>query len=77
MSSLGGALVPLAALPSWLRGIAPASPGYWGVAALQAALRGDTGRTLEAAAVLAAFAAAAALLAAVRSTRTGGRSGRL
>jgi len=77
MSSLGGALVPLSALPSWVRGIAPASPGYWGVAALQAALRADTGRTLEAAAVLAAFAAGAALLAAARASRTGGRSGRL
>jgi ABC-2 type transport system permease protein len=77
MSSLGGALVPLAAMPSWVRAIAPASPGYWAVAALQAALTGDAGRTLAAAAVLAAFGVAAGLLAAMRTSRAGGRSGRL
>ncbi|HEU5419740.1 MAG TPA: ABC transporter permease [Streptosporangiaceae bacterium] len=77
LSSLGGALVPLTAMPSWVRDIAPASPGYWAVTALQAALRGDAGRTLTAAAALAGFAAGAALLAAMRTSRTGGRSGRL
>ncbi len=77
MSSLGGALVPLAAMPSWVRAIAPASPGYWAVAALHAALRGDAARTLAAAAVLAGFGVAAGLLAAWRTSRAGGRSGRL
>ena len=28
-SILGGALVPIALLPSWLRAVAPISPGYW------------------------------------------------
>ena len=41
LSSLGGALVPLTAMPSWIRHIAPASPGYWAVSALEAALRGE------------------------------------
>jgi ABC-2 type transport system permease protein len=77
MSSLGGALVPLAAMPAWVRAIAPASPGYWAVAALHAALRGDAGRTLAAAAVLAGFGVAAGLLAAAATSRAGGRSGRL
>jgi ABC-2 type transport system permease protein len=77
MSSLGGALVPLAAMPSWVRDIAPASPGYWAVAALRGALSGDAGRTLAGAAVLAGFAAAAGLAAAARMRRGWGRSGRL
>ena len=29
LSSMGGALVPLAVLPHWVRVVAPASPGYW------------------------------------------------
>jgi ABC-2 type transport system permease protein len=28
-SILGGAMVPIAVLPAWLRAIAPLSPGYW------------------------------------------------
>ena len=74
LSSLGGALVPLTAMPSWIRHIAPASPGYWAVSALEAALRGETGRTVVASAVLLAFAAAAAMVAALRASRSWGRS---
>lgn len=77
LSSLGGALVPLTAMPMWVRHIAPASPGYWAVAALQAAFRGDAGRTLEAAAVLAGVAVAAGLVTIVRASRGWGRSARL
>ncbi|MHA6763018.1 ABC transporter permease [Streptacidiphilus sp. PAMC 29251] len=64
LSSLGGAFVPLAALPRWVRGIAPASPGYWGAGALRAALAGDGGRVLECGAVLLGFALATGLVAA-------------
>jgi ABC-2 type transport system permease protein len=74
LSSLGGALVPLTAMPAWIRHIAPASPGYWAVSALEAALRGDAGRTLAASAVLLTFAAAACLVAALRAGRSWGRS---
>ena len=42
LSSLGGALVPLSAMPGWVRHVAPASPGYWAVSALKAALAGDS-----------------------------------
>ena len=77
LSSLGGALVPLSALPHWVHTVAPASPGYWGVSALHAALAGDTDRTLTASAVLLGFALAAAAAAALRLTRTTGRSARL
>jgi ABC-2 type transport system permease protein len=77
LSSLGGALVPLTAMPHWVRLIAPASPGYWAVTALQAALHGNGGRTLLACAVLAGFAVAAGLVAMSRVSRGGGRSARL
>lgn len=77
LSSLGGALVPLAALPAWIRHIAPVSPGYWAVSALQAALRGDTSRALLASAVLLAFAACTGMVAAIRVRRGWGRSASL
>jgi ABC-2 type transport system permease protein len=77
LSSLGGALVPLTAMPAWIRHIAPASPGYWAVSALEAALRGDAGRTLAASAVLLAFAAGACAVAAARAGRSWGRSASL
>jgi ABC-2 type transport system permease protein len=77
LSSLGGALVPLAALPQWVADIAPASPGYWAVAALRAALDGEARRTLLACAVLAAFAGLAGLATIAATRRGGGRSGRL
>jgi ABC-2 type transport system permease protein len=77
LSSLGGALVPLTAMPQWIRDVAPASPGYWAVAALRGALADDASRTLLACAVLAGFAGAAGLAAVARTSRGGGRSGRL
>jgi ABC-2 type transport system permease protein len=77
LSSLGGALVPLAAMPLWIRHLAPASPGYWAVSALEAAVRGDAPRALGACAVMIFFAAAACLVAVLRIGRTWGRSARL
>jgi ABC-2 type transport system permease protein len=77
LSSLGGALVPLASMPGWVRAIAPASPGYWGISALRAALAGAPGDTLRACALLLCFAAAFGALAAFRATRGGGRSARV
>jgi ABC-2 type transport system permease protein len=77
LSSLGGALVPLAAMPLWIQHVAPASPGYWAVSALEAALRGNAARTLGASAVLTGFAAAACLLAVLRARGAWGRSARL
>jgi ABC-2 type transport system permease protein len=77
LSSLGGALVPLSAMPGWVRHLAPASPGYWAVSALKGALAGHTLGTLRACAVLAGFALAFALLAAVRASRGAARSTRM
>ncbi len=77
LSSLGGAMVPLAAMPLWIRHFAPASPGYWAVSALEAAVRGDASRALGACAVMMAFAAAACLLAVIRIRGVWGRSSRL
>jgi ABC-2 type transport system permease protein len=77
LSSLGGALVPLSAMPGWVRHVAPVSPGYWVASALRAALRGDSVGTLSASAVLVAFALACGLLAAVRVGRGWSRSARM
>ncbi|MDX6351809.1 MAG: type transport system permease protein [Streptomyces sp.] len=74
LSGLGGALVPLAAMPHWVRAIAPASPGYWGISALRAALHGSTGETLRACALLGAFALVFGALAALRAGRGWSRS---
>jgi ABC-2 type transport system permease protein len=77
ISSLGGALVPLSVLPHWVRLVAPASPGYWAVCALRAALHGDTGGTMSASAVLVCFGLGAGLVAALRAGRGWGRSARM
>jgi ABC-2 type transport system permease protein len=77
LSSLGGALVPLAAMPIWIRHIAPASPGYWAVSTLEAALKGEAGRTFTASAVLLGVTAVACLVAGLRVRGSWGRSARL
>ncbi|GLY67202.1 ABC transporter permease [Amycolatopsis taiwanensis] len=77
LSALGGALVPIAAMPGWLAAVAPVSPGYWAVSGLHAALDGNVSRALAAAAVLVAFAVAAGLVAAWRIRRGWGRSTKL
>jgi ABC-2 type transport system permease protein len=77
LSSLGGALVPLSVMPGWVRHVAPASPGYWAVSALRAALHGDGAGTVRAAAVLLGFALAFGMVAAVRAGRGSVRSARM
>jgi ABC-2 type transport system permease protein len=77
LSSLGGALVPLAEMPSWIGAVAPASPGYWAVRALRGALGGDAHATLTASAVLLGFAAVTGAGAASRLAHAGGRSAKL
>jgi ABC-2 type transport system permease protein len=73
-TSLGGALVPLAALPGWARHLAPASPAYWAMSALRGAVAGETSQVLRAVLVLLAIAVVAALLAGWRINRGWGRS---
>ncbi len=41
LSSMAGSLVPLSILPGWVQGAAHASPGYYALKMLQAAIRGD------------------------------------
>ncbi|GAA4557830.1 ABC transporter permease [Planotetraspora kaengkrachanensis] len=74
LSSLGGALVPLAVLPSWVAAAAPISPGYWAVRGLQGALAGDARSVAVACGVLVCVALVCDSLASVRLR---GRSGRL
>jgi ABC-2 type transport system permease protein len=74
LSAVGGAMVPLSTLPGWTRAIAPASPGYWAMAALRAALLGQTGATFRAAGLLAAVAVAMGTIAVWRISRGWPRS---
>jgi ABC-2 type transport system permease protein len=71
---LGGAMVPLALMPSWLAAIAPLSPGYWALNSLRAAVAGDPATTLRGVGVLAAIAAGLGALAAWRMMRGWTRS---
>jgi len=41
LAGLGGALIPLALLPSWANAIAPLSPGYWAMRGYRSALAGS------------------------------------
>jgi ABC-2 type transport system permease protein len=70
---LGGALVPLRLLPSWLRHVAPVSPGYWGLAAYRAALTGTAGQLDRPLGMLAVFAAIGITVAAVIGVAQSGR----
>jgi ABC-2 type transport system permease protein len=74
LSSLGGALVPLTALPHWVCDAAPISPGYWAARGLHAALTGNATAVTETCLVLFALALAFNTLA---SYGLQGRSGRL
>jgi len=71
---LGGALVPLASLPSWAQALAPASPGYWAMRALGSALAGQAPATLAATGTLVAVGLAAAVVAGAKLARGWGRA---
>ena len=71
---LGGALVPVALLPGWLRAIAPASPGYWALAAYHGALTGSASQLGRPLAMLGVFALVGVGVAALIGA---GQSGRL
>lgn len=77
LSCLGGALVPLASMPAWVRRVAPASPGYWAVRGLHAALAGDGPLTARCCAALTGFAVLCAAAAWWRAGRGRGRDARL
>jgi ABC-2 type transport system permease protein len=69
LSTLGGALLPVTMMPSIARHVAPASPGYWAIGMLKAAVGGDAAGTLGPAAVLGAIAMVAGALACLRLRR--------
>jgi ABC-2 type transport system permease protein len=69
LSALGGALLPVSMMPAILQHVAPASPGYWAISLLKAAVRGDTTGTLVPAAVLGGIAVVAGTLACLRLRR--------
>jgi len=72
LSSVGGALVPVALMPDWMQVISPLSPAHWGVQALQGAVLGHTGAVLRAAAVLAVLAVCIGAIACRRISRRWG-----
>lgn len=69
LSILGGALLPLGLMPSVARHVAPASPGYWAIGMLKAAVRGDVAGMLIPAAILGAIAVVTGTIACVRLRR--------
>jgi len=73
LSSMGGALVPLAVLPHWVRSVAPASPGYWAARSLRSAFAGDTHGVLLGCLVLAGVAVTCGAIASMRLRGTAGR----
>jgi ABC-2 type transport system permease protein len=74
ISSLGGALVPLSVWPGWAQAAAHASPGYWALRMLQAAIRGDGQDMLLPAVILLALGLVAGVFAVRRLTRGWGRT---
>jgi ABC-2 type transport system permease protein len=69
LATLGGALLPVGMMPAIAQHVAPASPGYWAVGMLKAAVRGDAAGTLGPAVLLSAIAVAAGTLACLRLRR--------
>ncbi|MGH3257276.1 MAG: ABC transporter permease [Streptosporangiaceae bacterium] len=69
LATLGGALLPVSMMPSIAQHLAPASPGYWAIGMLKAAVRGDAAGTLGPAALLGAIAVAAGTTACLRLRR--------
>jgi ABC-2 type transport system permease protein len=74
LSSMGGALVPLAFLPHWVRSVAPASPGYWVARSMRSAFAGDIRGVLLGCLVLAGVAV---ICGSIASMRLRGARGRL
>jgi ABC-2 type transport system permease protein len=66
--ALGGALVPVATLPAWVRDVAPVTPQYWAMRGYNALVldRASFGAALLPATMLLGFAAAFVVLACVR-----------
>jgi ABC-2 type transport system permease protein len=74
LTVLGGALLPIWMMPGWARVLAPASPGYWAMQALRAALAQQIGPMFQALLVLFTLACVAGFVACRRITRGWGRS---
>jgi ABC-2 type transport system permease protein len=69
LATLGGALLPVSMMPSIAQHLAQASPGYWAISMLKAAIRGDTAATLGPATILGAIAIAAGTTTCLRLRR--------
>ncbi|MBC6447351.1 ABC transporter permease [Actinokineospora xionganensis] len=74
LSSMGGALVPLSIMPGWAQAAAHASPGYWALSLMQAAVRGDGAAMVLPTVILLALGVLAGTFAVRRLTRGWGRT---
>ena len=63
-STLGGALVPIALLPGWLRVLAPLSPGYWAMRCYRGVLDDPAAVSMASVAGLASFVVLGLILSA-------------
>ncbi|HUH07680.1 MAG TPA: ABC transporter permease [Egibacteraceae bacterium] len=68
LACLGGALVPLSALPAWAQSVAPATPTYWAMRGFRAVIL-DGGGIVEALAPVMALLGFAGLFAALAALR--------
>ena len=68
LAGIGGALVPVSALPGWAQAIAPATPAYWAMSGFRSLILegAGVGAVLTAVVVLLAFAGGCAALAIFR-----------
>lgn len=74
LSSMAGALVPLSILPHWARDAGHASPGYYALRMVQAAIRGDSAGVARPAGILLAIGVVAGTFAVRRLARGWGRT---
>ena len=75
LGAIGGALLPVGTLPSWVRHVAPATPQYWAMRGFDSLVLDGRGvqAALLPAGMLLAFAAAFALVAGWRLSRVDAR----
>ncbi|MFL6161117.1 MAG: ABC transporter permease [Jatrophihabitantaceae bacterium] len=74
LSSMGGSLVPLSIMPGWAQAAAHASPGYYALRMVKAAIRGDASGVLIPAGILFALGVVAGSYAVWRLARGWGRA---
>lgn len=73
-TAIGGALVPLSAMPGWAQALAPFSPAYWAMEGLAGGISGDVSRLLPAGGVLLGLTVVCVVIAGHRLAHGWGRN---